>query len=137
MSRRFFAGSAIAASLAVLPALLLADGPIVCPAIDHPAPISTSASAPGIRAAIDPATGALRTPTAEERMAASARKRAARAETMRNLEVVVHPNGMKTVDLGDAFLFDVVVETAPDGTIGYRCVPGAAQAPAAASKEVR
>jgi len=135
MSRRFFAGAAIAASLAVLPALLLADGPVVCPAIDHPAPVS--ASAPGIRAAIDPATGALRTPTAEERMAASARKRAARAETMRNLEVVVHPNGMKTVDLGDAFLFDVVVETAPDGTIGYRCVPGAAQAPAAASKEVR
>jgi len=135
MSRRFFAGSAIAASLAVLPALLLADGPVVCPAIDHPAAVASPA--PGIRAAIDPATGALRPPTAEERTAASARKRAARAETMRNLEVVVHPNGMKTVDLGDAFLFDVVVETAPDGTIGYRCVPGAAQAPAAASKEVR
>ena len=136
MSRRFFAWTAVAVWLAVLPALLLADdGPVVCPAIDHPAPISTSASAPGIRASIDPATGALRPPTADERMAASARKRAARAESIRNLEVVVHPNGMKTVDLGDAFLFDVVVETAPDGTIGYRCVPHSAQAPA--SKEVR
>jgi len=133
MSRRFFAGAAIAASLAVLPALLLADGTVVCPAIDHPAPVSSPA--PGIRAAIDPATGALRPPTAEERMAASARKRAARAETMHNLEVVVHPNGMKTVDLGDAFLFDVVVETAPDGTMGYRCVPRSAQPPAA--REVR
>ena len=132
MSRRFFAGAAVAASLAALPMLLLAEGPMVCPAIDHPAP-----SLPGIRASVDPATGALRPPTADERLAASARKRAARAETVRNLEVVVHPNGMKTVDLGDAFLFDVVVETGPDGTIGYRCVPGAAQAPAPASREVR
>jgi len=126
MSRRFFGGTALAASLAALPALLLADGTAVCPAIDHPAPVQ---SAPGMRASIDPATGAVRPPTAEERIAASARKRAARAEAVRSLQVVVHPNGMKTVDLGDAFLFDVVVETAPDGTIGYRCVPRSGQAP--------
>jgi hypothetical protein len=90
-----------------------------------------------VRAFIDPQTGALRTPTAEERSAVAARRRAARAESVRNLQVVVHPDGMRSVDLGDAFLFDVVVQRQPDGSIGYRCVPRSSVAGAATSKEQR
>ena len=32
---------------------------------------------------------------------------------------------MKTVDLGDAFLFDVRIETLPDGSTKTTCVPHA------------
>jgi hypothetical protein len=57
------------------------------------------------------------------------RKRAARAEAMRNVRVVVHPDGTRTANIGDAFLFDVVVEKKPDGTVGYKCVPKSQAAP--------
>ena len=51
------------------------------------------------------------------------RRAAAKAEALRNVRIVTHANGMTTADLGDAFMFNVVVERRPDGTFGYRCVP--------------
>jgi hypothetical protein len=54
---------------------------------------------------------------AEERLAARA------AAPPRVFVVVEHPDGMKSVDLGDAFLFDVKIEAAEDGASRIVCVP--------------
>jgi hypothetical protein len=90
-----------------------------CPAIDGPA-----RAAPRVRAFVDPATGRLREPTADElRRIAEERLAAHPAPSSRVFVVVEHPDGMKSVDLGDAFLFDVKVETREDGTSRLVCVP--------------
>jgi hypothetical protein len=90
-----------------------------CPAIDAPAP-----ARPRVRAFVDPATGRLREATADELRRLAEERLAARAEAPPRVFVVVeHPDGMKSVDLGDAFLFDVRVETREDGTSGIVCVP--------------
>jgi hypothetical protein len=120
MTLRTLRAAAWTAALTVLSVVSLAEGPATCPPIDHPV---AAAPAAGVRAAIDRDTGVVRAPRVEERAAAEARRRAAHAAALRNVEVTVHPNGMRTAKLGDAFLFDVVVETRPDGTLGYRCVP--------------
>jgi len=138
MSRRDHRAAALAAALSAFAVVSLAeDSNSNCPAIDHPAAVAAPnaaprvvAAAPGVRASIDPVTGALRPPTAEERAELAARKREARAEAMRNVRIVVHPDGRRTAELGDAFLFDVVVDTQPDGTVSYRCVPRRAEKPA-------
>jgi len=90
-----------------------------CPAVDAPA-----TAAPRVRAFIDPATGRLRPPTADElRRLAEERLAARQASPPRVFVVVEHPDGMKSVDLGDAFLFDVKVETREDGRSEVVCVP--------------
>jgi hypothetical protein len=90
-----------------------------CPAVDAP-----SARAPRVRAFIDPATGRLRPPTVDElRRIAEERLAARQASPPRVFVVVEHPDGMKSVDLGDAFLFDVKVETREDGASRIVCVP--------------
>ncbi len=100
-----------------------------CPAIDSPAP-----SAPRVRVFVDPATGQLREPTADELRRLSEERRAAReAAPPRVFVIVEHPDGMKSVDLGDAFLFDVRLETLPDGSPKITCVPRSG-APANPSK---
>lgn len=101
----------------------------VCPAIDTPAPASR------VRVFVDAATGRVREPTADElRQLAEERLKSRAARPQPVFEVVTHPDGMKTVDLGDAFLFDVRVETLPDGTLRTTCVPHATPAPARAVK---
>jgi len=132
MTLRTLRAAAWTAALTALSAVCLAEGPATCPPIDQP----VAAPAADVRAAVDRDTGVVRPPTAEERAAAQARKRAAHAEALRNVEVTVHPNGMRTARLGDAFLFDVVVETRPDGTLGYRCVPRS-QSAASLPKETK
>ncbi len=109
-----------------------AAGPEECPAIDVPAPIRT---APRVRAFVDPATGKLREPTADElREIAEARLKSRAAQAPPVFEVVTHPDGMKTVDLGDAFLMDVRIETLPDGSVKTTCVPHATPASAGPEK---
>jgi hypothetical protein len=134
MTSRLLRASALAAlaaaGLAAAPASR-AEEP-ACPAIDLPAAVSS----PALRAAVDPATGAPRALTAEERQAFALRRSAARAEAMRQVRVVTHPNGMKTAELGEGFLMNVVVETHPDGTTTYRCVPGSAK-PQAEKRELK
>ena len=113
-----------AATLAVLallscPSAAQDHPPAVCPAIDVPAP-----AAPRLRVWLDPETGRVRPPTADElRQLAEARLAARRAAAPRVFEVVTHPDGMQSVDLGDAFLFDVKLDTLPDGTTRLDCVP--------------
>lgn len=100
-----------------------------CPAIDPPAP-----AAPRVRAFVDPVTGQLREPTADELRRIAEERRAAReAAPPRVFVIVEHPDGMKSVDLGDAFLFDVRLETLPDGSPKITCVPRSG-APANPSK---
>ena len=108
-----------------------AAGPGECPAIDVPAAVRPVAR---VRAFIDPATGKLREPTPDElRALAEARLKARAAQPPPVFEVITYPDGMKLVDLGDAFLFDVRLETQPDGSTKTTCVPHAAP-PAAGAK---
>jgi hypothetical protein len=100
------------------------------PAID-PAP---APAAPRVRVFVDPATGKLREPTVDElRELAEARWKSRAAQAPRVFEVVTHPDGMKSVDLGDAFLFDLRIEKLPDGSRKTSCVPHATP-PAAGSQ---
>jgi hypothetical protein len=93
-----------------------------CPAIDVPAPVSR------LRVFVDPATGKLREPTAEElRELAENRLRERRIAAPRVFEVITYSDGMKGVDLGEAFLFDLRLSTLPDGTTKLECVPSAAR----------
>ena len=46
------------------------------------------------------------------------------------LVVETHAGGMKSVDLGDAFLMEVVKEKGSDGEARTHCVPGADPPPA-------
>ncbi|HSB37006.1 MAG TPA: hypothetical protein VLH41_09010 [Thermoanaerobaculia bacterium] len=114
-----------AAALALTIATVRGEGPPPppehCPAIDPPAP---AASGTGLRAFRDPATGKLRPPTADE----LARVREARALAPKQTQVfstTVLPDGTTSVDLGDAFLFDVVATRGADGATRVECVPRA------------
>ncbi|MEX0878106.1 MAG: hypothetical protein WD451_00045 [Thermoanaerobaculia bacterium] len=97
-----------------------------CPAIDPPAP-----AAPGVRLFVDPVTGKRRAPTALElRQIAEERRRARRAKVSA-LVLETHAGGMKSVDLGTAFLMEVVLETGPDGESRARCAPESGRTAAA------
>jgi hypothetical protein len=113
------------ASLLALP--LPADDPPACPAIDPPAAARLRV---GLRAFRDPATGELRKPAPGEAAAAARAEAEAAPESTPVFEVVVHPDGMKTVDLQGAFTSAAVATRNPDGSITIRCLPaGAAPAP--------
>jgi len=77
----------------------------------------------GLRAFIDPQTGQLREPTPEEAAQLAAAAHASRLQALSELEIVVHPDGMKSVDLGDAFLIDLVARRNPDGSLSIDCLP--------------
>jgi hypothetical protein len=126
--------TAALAALVLLPLAVLANEPPPrsCPAIDIPAPVP---AAPRVRAFVDPATGKLREPTVDElRELAEERLRSRAAAAPRVFEIVTHPDGMRSVDLGDAVLFDVRVETLPDGSTRTVCVPHATRPVARAQK---
>jgi hypothetical protein len=127
------AGAALAAASSAAPPD--GSGPAACPAIDPSSASSATRAGSALatadmHVAVDPATGAPRALTPEERQTLSARRAAAKAEALRNVRIVTHANGMTTADLADAFLMNVVAETHPDGTVTYRCVPAAKPAPA-------
>jgi len=122
--------AAAAASILLTPLLPAAEcpaidppagGDVVCPAIDVP-------GGAGLRVFRDRRTGRFRAPTPEEARALyEARGKA--IESLQPFEVVVHPNGMRSVDLKGAFAFDVILTRRPDGSVTARCVP-ADRAPA-------
>ena len=105
--------------------------PRVCPHIDAPAP-----AAPGVRAFIDPATGKRRAPTAAELRQIAEQRLQTRRAKISTLVVETHAGGMKSVDLGDAFLMEVTLEKGADGNARTHCVPGAAQPPAGSGPAV-
>ncbi|MGH9398920.1 MAG: post-PEP-CTERM-1 domain-containing protein [Thermoanaerobaculia bacterium] len=107
------------AAAASLASALPAGEPAACPAIDPPPATQPRA---GLRAFRDPETGELRAPTPGE-SAALARAEAETAPAEEPIfEVIVHPDGMKTVDLRGAFAASIVVTRNPDGSLTLRCV---------------
>jgi hypothetical protein len=102
--------------------------PRVCPPIDAP-PLAP----PAVRVFVDPATGKRRAPTgAELRQIAEERLQTRRAKVS-TLFVETHAGGMKSVDLGDAFLMEVGLEKGPDGAARMSCLPGSGLQPASVS----
>ena len=87
-------------------------------------PAETAGQA-GMKAYIDPATGKLREPTAEDAAAAAAAAAKSRqAQAARPEPVVVqHASGMVSAELGEEYMEDVVVRKNADGTLAFQCVP--------------
>ena len=96
---------------------------------------SPAVTSGGWRAFRDPSTGKLREPTAEEAQALS-REMAGKTAAPVAFEVLVHPDGTRSVDLRGAFAMSLVARRMPDGSISYECRPaGAAEQPPAAPGE--
>jgi hypothetical protein len=117
-----------AAALLARPALAAQDCPAIdrvptfaesCPAADPVGPV-------GLRVFLDRRTGRIRAPTPEEARALF-ETRGRGIESLEPLEVVVHPDGMRSVDLKGAFEQQVVLRRNPDGSIMIRCQPAAEQ----------
>jgi hypothetical protein len=105
------------------------DSAAARPAADAACPADDGVGRAGLRAFIDPQTGQLRQPTPEEAAQLAAEIHASRLRALSELEVVVHPDGMKSVDLKDAFLIDVVARRNPDGSLSIGCLPPGASGP--------
>jgi hypothetical protein len=99
------------------------------PAADTACPADDGVGRAGLRAFIDPQTGQLREPTPEEAAQLAAAVRASRLQALSELEIVVHPDGMKTVDLKDAFLIALVARRNADGSLSIGCLPPGASGP--------
>ncbi|MGH9366992.1 MAG: post-PEP-CTERM-1 domain-containing protein [Thermoanaerobaculia bacterium] len=112
-----------------------------CPAIDPPLaaevpqrPETTDRHCPAVdpvgrarlRVFLDRRTGRLRAPTPEEARALYESSGPA-VEYLEPLEVVTHPNGMRSVDLKGAFSFRAVTRRNPDGSLSTVCRPAAAR----------
>lgn len=91
-----------------------------CPAIDPPA-ASAAPAAGGLRVFRDPRTGRIRQPTPEEAARIAASEPA--PERQPAFEIVVHADGMQSVDLHGALAAKLVVTRAPDGSVTVRCLP--------------
>ena len=95
-----------------------------CPAIDAIRP-----AGPGLCMFLDRRTGRVRAPTLEEIRVLAAEGRPG-ADYLEPLDVVVYPDGMRSVDLKGAFEFRVVAKRNADGSLSARCLP-----PGATDKE--
>lgn len=94
------------------------------PAADPP--LATATQDSGMRAYIDPATGKLREPTAEERQD-EARASALRAQTVKGtgVEYKTAPNGaVRALDTEGRLMESVVATRNADGTLSYSYVSG-------------
>jgi hypothetical protein len=100
-----------------------------CPPIDSP-PATVMAYCPavdrvgkaGLRIFLDRRTGRLRAPSPEEARALF-ESGGLGVEGLEPVEIVVHPNGMRSVDLKGAFSYEVVSRRNADGSLSMRCVP--------------
>jgi hypothetical protein len=88
----------------------------------------------GQQVAIDPATGRLRPPTAEERRALAAAMKQLVNRSTAGLRVRTHANGMQSVDLEGRFLSVATASTDADGKIRQSCVTDEKGAKALAAK---
>lgn len=92
-----------------------ASGTSYCPPIDRP-------GTAGLRLFVDRRSGRLRAPTAEEARALI-ESGGRGAEYLEPIEIVVHPNGMRTVDLKGAFSYELVTRRNADGSFSTTCRP--------------
>ncbi len=97
-----------------------------CPPVDPPRPVVSECPAAdpvgraGLRVFRDRRTGRLRAPTPEEARALFA-SGGRGIESLEPLEIVVHPDGMRSVDLKGAFDSEIVVRRNPDGSLATIC----------------
>ena len=82
----------------------------------------------GVMAAIDPATGKLRQPTAAESKALAAGIASLLKSSASPLLAKQTPDGTLSVDLGTSFLNISIAQVGPDGTIQQICLDNAADA---------
>lgn len=73
------------------------------------------------KVAVDPATGKVRQPTAEESRALAELARMV-SRPVESLPVQVHDNGMLSVNLEDAFMDVALVRLTPDGHLEQGCL---------------
>ena len=93
-----------------------------CPPIDPPVLLRQGqASGAGFRVFRDPVTGQVRQPTPEEAARWAAAEPAPEAQPA--FEIVVHPDGMQSVDLHGAFAASLVIRRGPDGSVTLTCLP--------------
>ena len=121
---------------AVAAVALLARAPMPaqeCPAVDPP-PVSPARDCPavdrvgggGLRVFLDRRTGRVRAPTPEEARAL-VESGGRGVEFLEPLEIVVHSDGMRSVDLKGAFSSRVVARRNSDGSVILRCSPQGAE----------
>ena len=110
-----------------------ASAPAAPPGDPDACPADDLYARPGLRAFIDPQTGQLREPTPGEAQAFSLGAREAFEQAVKDLQVVVHPDGTVSVDLKDLFMQDIVVVKGPGGALFVRCVPESERAVALAT----
>jgi hypothetical protein len=82
----------------------------------------------GVMAAIDPATGKLRQPTAAETKALAAGVTSLLKSSASPLLAKQTPDGTMSVDLGTSFLNISIAQIGPDGTLQQICLDNAADA---------
>ncbi len=87
--------------------------------------------------AVDPATGALGAPTAEQIQALERAVAAMLSQSSEGLEVVELPDGTLTVDLLGRFQEVAVAAVAPDGTLRTGCVSRPGEVRAVLAPEAR
>lgn len=119
-------------AVAAAAALSAKEPPPAVSGVRVEAAASSPVPAAGWRAFRDPKTGKLRAPTPEEASELSRRATRKSAAPVA-FEVVVHPDGMKSVDLKGAFSMSLVARRNADGSIAYECRPPAATRPKTAS----
>jgi hypothetical protein len=76
----------------------------------------------GMQVAIDPKTGRLRPPTAEESRALAEALRQQFAAPTRPLEVIRAANGALAMELPEDYMETAIIRIAPDGTRSIECV---------------
>ena len=81
----------------------------------------------GVMAAIDPATGKLRQPTAAESKALAAGIESLLKSSASTLQAKQTADGTMSVDLGTSFLNISIAQVGPDGALQQICVDNAAQ----------
>ena len=89
-----------------------------------------TAKVAGMQVAIDPHTGRLRQPTPEERQALARALGRTLNRSTEGLRTIVHPNGMKSVDLQGRFQSTSVATIDSTGKVKYRCLTNPAEAKA-------
>lgn len=82
----------------------------------------------GVMAAIDPATGKLRQPTAAESKALAAGIESLLKRSASTLQAKQTADGTMSVDLGTSFLNISIAQVGPNGAIQQICVDNAAEA---------
>jgi hypothetical protein len=82
----------------------------------------------GVMAAIDPASGKLRQPTAAESKALAAGVESLLKRSASTLQAKQTADGTMSVDLGTSFLNISIAQVGPDGSIQQLCVDNAADA---------